>query len=492
MLLKGGAMPAQMAYDMYIDGEWAASHAGRTMTSLNPYSGEAWASIQAADEEDVDRAVRAAQRALPAWRDLPLASRAQLLRRLAELMEESSDHLATIDTTDNGKPVSQTNGQVRNAVATLRYFASVNPVSDARIISDDQQSGLLNFTRVEPLGVVAMIVPWNSPLSLASWKLAPALIAGNTVVWKPSEHTSASTLEVARLVADAGFPPGVINVVTGEGATAGAFLTRHPLVAKISFTGGTVAGRDIASAAARNLTRVSLELGGKSAQIVFADANLDRALADAVGGMFTSTGQTCVAGSRLLLEQSIHDDFLARVIDRVRAMRLGDPLDPATEMGPVTTRAQFETVQRYVELGLQEGATLAYGGTPALRDGQPAGLFYEPTVLSDVTNTMQVARDEIFGPVLSVIRFADQDEAISIANDSRYGLAAGIWTRSLDRSLFCARKLEAGSIWINGYRRFSPSSPFGGYKDSGYGRENGIEALREYSQVKSIWLAPGD
>jgi aldehyde dehydrogenase (NAD+) len=347
-----------------------------------------------------------------------------------------------------------------------------------------------NYTVREPIGVIAAVTPWNSPLQLLMWKLAPALAAGNTMVVKPSEVTPVSTLLLADLIVEAGFPAGVVNVVTGGGAV-GAALTAHEEVDKIAFTGSTAVGKQVAHAAADHLARVSLELGGKSPNIVFADADLDSAVNGVIAGIFAATGQTCLAGSRVLVEDSAYDAFVERLLARTRRIKLGDPLDPATEMGTLACQAQYDKVLRYVEIGVGEGATLLAGGRRPDSEVLAAGLFVEPTVFGDVRNDMRIAREEVFGPVLSVIPFRDEDDAVRIANDSDYGLGAGVWTRDMARAFRMSERIQAGTVWVNSYRAVSYMSPFGGYKDSGLGRENGIAAIQAYLQTKSVWINTG-
>ncbi len=349
---------------------------------------------------------------------------------------------------------------------------------------------VLNYTRHEPLGVCACITPWNSPLLLLAWKAAPALAAGNTLVIKPSEFTSASTLEFARLSIEAGLPPGVVNVVTGFGAEVGEPLVRHPKVRKIAFTGGESGGRSVNVAAAADFKRVTLELGGKSANIVFDDANLDQAVNGAISGIFAASGQTCIAGSRLLLQDSIHDQFLDRLLTIARHAKLGDPMLPDTQVGPITTLPQYQRILDYIGIAKAEGARCVLGGEAAKLPGVE-GLFVQPTIFADVTPHMRIAQEEVFGPVLAVLRFRDLDEAVAIANDVNYGLAAGVWTENLRRAVRMADRLQAGTVWVNTYRSTSYTTPFGGYKASGLGRENGVEAIKEYLQVKSVWLYTG-
>jgi aldehyde dehydrogenase (NAD+) len=347
---------------------------------------------------------------------------------------------------------------------------------------------VFNYTRLEPFGVVAALSPWNSPLLLTSWKLAPALAAGNTVVVKPSEFTSTSTLEMVRLFERAGLPPGVVNVVTGLGPEVGAPLVEHPGVAKVAFTGGEATGVRIYEAAARGLKPVTLELGGKSPNIVFEDADLGNAARGAIAGIFAATGQTCIAGSRLLVQESIYEELLGRVVDMAKAARMGDPMNPRTEVGPITTPPQYEKVLSYIDVAKGEGARLVLGGAPARRPECGSGWFLEPTIFRDVDNRMRIAQEEVFGPVLSVLPFRNEEEAIEIANDVLYGLAAGVWTQNVGRAHRMAEAIEAGTVWVNTYRAVSPLSPFGGYKRSGLGRENGIDGIRDYLRVKSVWI----
>jgi (Z)-2-((N-methylformamido)methylene)-5-hydroxybutyrolactone dehydrogenase len=353
------------------------------------------------------------------------------------------------------------------------------------------KKGYFSYTKKEPIGVVGIITPWNSPLMLLVWKLAPALAAGCTVVIKPSEFTSASTVELARLFDAAGVPPGVINVVTGFGADVGSPLVEHPLVRKISFTGSDGTGRFIGSAAAKDFKHVSLELGGKSPNIVFADADLDAAVNGVVSGIFAATGQTCLAGSRLLVQRSIHDEFVSRVVELARSARMGDPREETTQVGPVTTPPQYRKVLDYIEIAKAEGAQVVLGGGPADRPECGGGWFVEPTIFTGVDNSMRIAQEEVFGPVLAVIPFDDEDEAVAIANDGRYGLAAGVWTSDIGRSFRMADRIRSGTVWVNTYRAVSYLAPFGGFKDSGIGRENGIAAVEEYLENKTVWINTG-
>jgi aldehyde dehydrogenase (NAD+) len=477
------------SYQMLIGGEWVDAEDGRTLESDNPYLGAPWALVPRAGVSDVDRAVAAAHNAFRAksWSELTPSARGALLRKLADLIANDADRLAEVETRDNGKLITEMRTQLRYVPQWFNYFGGLADKIEGRVIPIDKP-GMLNFTREEPLGVVAAITPWNSPLMLAAWKLAPALAGGNTVVWKPSEYSSVSALEFGRLFAEAGFPPGVVNIVTGFGAEVGERLVSHPKVAKIAFTGGDRTGQGVYELAARSIKPVTLELGGKSANIVFKDAALDNAVKGVVSGIFAATGQTCIAGSRALIHRSIHDEFIDKLVALGRTARMGDPLLETTQVGPITTRPQYRKVLDYIEIAKKEGADCVLGGGPATRPECGAGWFVEPTVFAGVRPSMRIAQEEVFGPVLSIIPFDDDDEAFDIANDTQYGLAAGVWTQNIGVALTAAKRLEAGTVWINTYRAVSYLSPFGGYKRSGIGRESGLTAIREYLQEKSVWI----
>ena len=479
-------------YQMYIDGKYVDSASGKWFDSYNPYTGEPWAQIAQGGADDVDRAVRAAHKAYTEgpWSQLTASQRGLLLHKLGDLVARDARKLAETEVRDNGKLIAEMQGQLNYIPQWYYYFGGLADKIQGTVPPIDK-IGYFNFTRHEPLGVVAAITPWNSPLLLVAYKLAPALAAGNTVVIKPSEFTSASTLEFVKLFEEAGFPPGVVNVVTGFGKDVGSPLVEHPLVKKITFTGSDATGRAINELAAKTFKRVSLELGGKSPNIVFADANLEDAANGAVSGIFAATGQSCIAGSRLLLQESIHDAFLEKLLALAKTARLGDPMSLDTQIGPVTTRPQYEKVLGYIDIAKKEGAKLLLGGGPATRAECGKGWFVEPTVFADVNNKMRIAQEEVFGPVLSVIKFKNEEEALAIANDVRFGLGAGVWTSDIGRAFRMSARIQAGTVWVNTYRAVSFMAPFGGFKDSGLGRENGIDAIRDYLQVKSVWINTG-
>jgi len=475
-------------YRMLIDGNWVEAASGERFDTVNPYTTKAWATIPRAGEEEANQAVEAAWRALKKgpWGQMSPTARGELLYKLADLFAAKAQELAEFEVRDNGKLIAEMSAQMRYAPKVLRYFAGLADKIEGAI-PPVEAKGLFAFTRNEPVGVVVAITPWNSPLMLTVSKIAPALAAGCTVVLKPSEFTSASTLEFGKLVEQAGFPAGVVNIVTGFGNEVGARLVAHPKVAKITFTGGEPGGRAVATAAAQDFKPVTLELGGKSPNIVFDDANLDQAVKGAISGIFAASGQTCIAGSRLLVQESIHDQFLERLLDFAKTAKLGDPSSMDTQVGPVTTPPQYQKVLGYIDIAKQEGARCVLGGGPS----ELGGYFVQPTIFADVNNKMRIAQEEVFGPVLSVIKFKDEEEAIEIANDTLYGLASGIWTQSMKRAFEVSARIEAGTVWVNTYRQASFNVPFGGYKRSGIGRENGIPAIKSFIQTKTVWMNYG-
>jgi (Z)-2-((N-methylformamido)methylene)-5-hydroxybutyrolactone dehydrogenase len=484
---------AVQAYQMYIGGEWVDSASKGTFDSINPYTGEVWASFPSAGPADVDRAVRSAREAFEGpWRRMVASERARIIRQIADAIGDHAEHLARIETKDNGKLIREMLAQVKYLVNYYHYFAGAADKIHGEVIPVDKPT-MLNYTLREPVGVVGAIVPWNSPLLLLSWKLAPALAAGCTMVAKPAEQTSASTLEFCRLVIDrVDLPKGVFNVITGFGEQAGSALAGHSGIDKLAFTGSSETGKIVSKLAADHHTRTTLELGGKSPNIVFADANLDNAVNGVIKGIFAATGQTCIAGSRLVVQESIVDLLLEKLVEKAGRIKLGDPQKMETEMGPVAFKEQLDKIKFYCRIGEEEGAQLICGGRQPDREGLKQGYFFEPTIFNRVTQSMKIARDEIFGPVLAVMPFRTMEEAIEIANNTDFGLGAGIWTQNLQTAHMVAKALRAGTVWINNYRVVSFASPFGGYKASGYGRESGMEALREYTQVKSIWVELAD
>jgi acyl-CoA reductase-like NAD-dependent aldehyde dehydrogenase len=468
-------------YELRIGGRAVAPRSGEYFPSENPYTERNWCEVARGGREDVALAVAAAQEAQREWSALLPAARGRALIKLADLVEERAMPLAELDCRDNGKSVAELVHQVRYLAEWLRYYAGLADKLQGAVVPPERP-GFFSYTRYEPLGVIGMITPWNSPLLLLANKLAPALAAGNAAVVKPSEFTSAATVEFAALFETAGLPPGLINVVTGFGAEAGAALVEHPGIAKIAFTGSEMGGQKIYENAARGLKYVSLELGGKSPNIIFADADLEAAAMGALGAIFSAAGQSCIAGSRLLVEQSVHDRLVERMVQITRTARLGDPNDPATHIGPIATPPQYDKVLRYIAIALEEGAICATGGKPST-----AGKYFiEPTIFTGVNNRMRIAREEVFGPVLSVIPFADEEEAYAIANDTEYGLAAGVWTSDMARAIRATERIRAGKIWVNTYRIGGYSLPFGGFKRSGLGREGGVDAMKDFVGTKTV------
>jgi aldehyde dehydrogenase (NAD+) len=474
------------ATKLLINNRWVPSESGKTFATVNPSTGEEICQVAEADAADVDKAVQAARRAFDQgpWKKMRASERGRLLHRLADLIEQNAEQLARLETLDNGKPLSIAKAvDVTKTIACYRYFAGWADKVQGKTIPID--GDFFCYTRHEPIGVIGQIIPWNYPLLMQAWKLAPALATGNTIVMKPAEQTPLSALRLGELILEAGFPEGVVNLLPGFGSTAGAAIARHMDVDKVAFTGSTEVGRLIMEAAAKsNLKRISLELGGKSPNIIFADSDIDDAVEGAHLGLFVNQGQSCCAGSRVFVEQSIYEEFVEKSIARARKRRVGDPLDPLTDQGPQVSESQFDRIMGYIESGKREGATLACGGE---RVGD-RGYFIQPTVFSDVQDEMKIAREEIFGPVMSIIAFKDMDEVINRANRTTYGLAAGVWTRDIKKAHAVANSVRAGTVWVNCYHVLDTRAPFGGFKQSGMGRELGEYGLQQYTEVKTVTL----
>ena len=474
---------------LLIDGKWLEAASGKTFDSINPATGEVLAQVAEGDAEDIDRAVEAARRAFEGpWGKVKPFERQAILLRFADLVEQHADEITELDTLDMGAPVQRTRGMKRRAIGLLRYYAGMATALHGETIENSLPGEVFSYTLKEPVGVVGAIIPWNAPLSSSLWKIGPALATGCTVILKPAEEAPLTPLLLGQLALEAGVPPGVLNVVPGFGETAGAALARHMGVDKIAFTGSHVTGQKIVQASAGNLKRLSLELGGKSPDIVFADADLDAAVPGAGMATFLNSGQICSAGTRLFVERRIYDEFVGRVADFGSSLRVGNGLDPEVTIGPLVSREQFDRVSGYLAIGRQEGARPVTGGDRLTEGDLAKGYFVAPTVFADVRDDMRIAQEEIFGPVISAIPFTDIDEVLSRANNTMFGLGSGVWTRDVSKAHRLAKGIRAGSVWINCYQAMDPAVPFGGYKMSGYGRESGIQHLEEYLNVKAVWI----
>ncbi len=480
-------LPIQInATKLLINNEWVDSTSGRTFDTINPATGEVICQVAEADVADVDKAVKAARTAFNRgeWSTMPPSERDKLLYKLADLIAAHADELAQLETLDNGKPLKDSSQiDLPLTIACYRYYAGWADKIQGKTIPID--GSFFCYTRHEPIGLIGQIIPWNFPLLLQAWKLAPALAAGNTVVLKPSTHTPLTALRVGELIIEAGFPPGVVNILPGYGDTAGMAIARHRDIDKVAFTGSTEVGHLIMEAAAQsNLKRVTLELGGKSPNIIFADADMNAAIEGAHFGLFFNQGQCCTAGSRVFVEEKCYDEFVARSVERAQRRIVGNPFDPKTEQGPQVSQAQLDKVMRYIESGMREGATLLCGGHTI----GGCGFFMQPTVFANVQDQMKIAQEEIFGPVMSIIKFKDLDEVIKRANATIYGLAAAVWTRDISKAMAIANNVRAGTIWVNCYDALHPAAPFGGFKQSGIGRELGEYGLEEYTEVKTVTI----
>jgi aldehyde dehydrogenase (NAD+) len=474
---------------MLIDGKWVEAASGKTFESRNPATGELLATVAEGDKADIDRAVAAARRAFNGpWSKLKPYERQRILLKLADLVEQHFEELSALDTLDMGAPISRTRGNQRRVLGMLRYYAGMATALHGETIENSLPGEIFSYTLKEPIGVVGAIIPWNGPLGASVWKIGPALATGCTVVLKPAEEAPLTPLRLGELVLEAGVPEGVVNIVPGYGETAGAALASHPDVDKVAFTGSHLTGQKIVQASAGNLKRVSLELGGKSPDIVFADADLETAAPGAGMAVFANSGQICSAGTRLFVERRVYDEFVGRVAAFGKGLRIGNGLDPETQIGPLVSEQQLERVTGYLDLGKQEGAEPLSGGARVTEGALAKGYFVPPTVFANVRDDMRIAQEEIFGPVISAIPFDDIDEVIGRANATTFGLGSGVWTRDVSKAHRLAKGIRAGSVWVNCYQAMDPAVPFGGYKMSGYGREGGIQQMEEYLNVKAVWI----
>jgi betaine-aldehyde dehydrogenase len=484
---KKAGIKSPIRHQLFIGGKFVDALGGETLTSFNPHDNSAIVDVSMAGKADVDAAVAAAEAALPAWSHLAAGDRGRILLRLADKIEENADELARLESLDTGHPLRDSRAlDVPRTAMCFRYFGGMADKLEGSVVPVD--AGFLNYTTREPVGVVGQVVPWNFPLMFTSWKLGPALAAGNCVVMKPAEITPLTSLKIAELMAESGLPDGVVNMVPGLGSIAGQYIAEHPRIAKISFTGSTATGRRIVEASAGNLKKVQLELGGKGANIVFEDADLTAAINGSAWAIFHNQGQACIAGSRLVLHERIADEFLERFVALAKSIRIGNPLDPSTEMGPLTSMLHRDRVLGYVRIASEEGGDIVTGGKPPSDPALANGFYVEPTVVFAKSFRDRVAQEEVFGPFVTVLKFSSDEEALQIANGTDYGLGAGLWTRDIGRAHLFAREIKSGMVWVNSYKRVHPGSPFGGFGLSGYGREMGFEAMREYTQVKSVWV----
>jgi aldehyde dehydrogenase (NAD+) len=474
---------------LLIDGKWVEAASGKTFDSINPATGEVLAKVAEGDAEDIDRAVAAARRAFEGpWGKVKPYERQMILLKLADLVERHFDELSMLDTLDMGAPISRTSATRRRVLGMLRYYAGMATALHGETIENSLPGDIFSYTLKEPIGVVGAIIPWNGPLGASVWKIGPVLATGCTAILKPAEEAPLTPLRLGELILEAGVPPGVVNIVPGYGETAGAALARHPGVDKVAFTGSHLTGQKIIEASAGNLKRVSLELGGKSPDIVFADADLETAAPGAGMAVFANSGQICSAGTRLFVERRVYDEFVERVATFGNGLRVGDGTDPETQIGPLVSEQQLERVTGYLAIGKQEGARALAGGDRLTAGALAKGYFVPPTVFADVRDDMRIAQDEIFGPVVSAIPFEDIDEVIGRANSTPFGLGSGVWTRDISKAHRLAKAIRAGSVWVNCYQAMDPAVPFGGYKMSGYGRESGLQHLEEYLNVKAVWI----
>ena len=479
-------LTSPIRHQLFLNGRFVDALAGETLATVNPHDNSTIANVAVAGKEDVDAAVVAAARAFPKWSRMAAADRGRILLRLADLIEDHAEELARLESLDTGHPIRDSRAlDVPRTAACFRYFGGMADKFQGETIPVEQ--GFLNYTLREPLGVVGQVVPWNFPLMFTSWKMAPALAAGNCIVMKPAEITPLTSLKIAELMSQAGLPDGVVNMLPGLGSVAGQYIAEHPDIAKIAFTGSTATGRRIVQASSGNLKKVQLELGGKGPNIVFEDANLQAAVNGSAWAIFHNQGQACIAGSRLLLHERIADAFLEKFIPLAQSIRLGNPLDDATEMGPLTSAQHRDRVLAYVDVAKQEGGDVLTGGKSPAGD-LARGCYVEPTVVRAKSYQDKIAQEEVFGPFVTVLTFSTDEEALQIANSTDYGLGSGLWTQNLSRAHRFARDLHAGMVWVNSYKRVNPGSPFGGVGKSGYGREMGFDAMQEYTQVKSVWI----